>query len=125
MPYPIVQVDSAHSSEHTQGLCHNRADREPGIQRRRGVLEDDADPLPHFPDLSAPGSTQFDASDRYATGRDRNQSDGTTPYGGLPAARLADQRGELAGMNLQAHVVDCSEPTSQTKSKLHDEVLHV
>ena len=80
------------------------ADRQSRVQRRRRVLEDDADVLVHLVQQAAVGLRDVVADDVGAAVRDREEADGGAPDGGLARAGLADEAGHLAGVDREGRV---------------------
>ena len=79
---------------------------EPRIERLVRILEDHLHPPPEPARLGAGDRAHVDTVDQ-----DRAPVAGTSPHGrerrrGLAAARLADQRDELAGVHVDRHAVD-------------------
>ena len=67
------------------------ADRQPRVQRRRRVLEHDADVLVHLVQQAAIGLRDVVADDVARAVRDRQEADRGAPDGRLARARLADE----------------------------------
>ena len=108
--HPLVQVSAlAPRPRAACGSPIDCADRQARVERRRRVLEDDADVLVHLVQQAAVGLRDVVADDRRAAVGDRQQADGGAADGGLARAGLADEAGDLAGEDREGRVLDGAE----------------
>ena len=90
-------------------LADGLADRHPGIEGGRRVLEHDAGPTADREQILLRGIRDVGAHRRETPLRDRDQTDGRASDGGLAGAGLADEPHDLTGVDLQIDVLRSAE----------------
>jgi hypothetical protein len=89
-----------------QRLGEDLVDRDPRVQRRVGVLEDDLDVAAQRPQVPVGELREVVPLEQHLTGRRRVQAEQRPPGRRLAAARLADQAERLVRVEVEAHPAD-------------------
>src|SRR3712207_9583232 len=90
----------------SQGLGHDVEHRQPRVERRVRVLEDDLDVTAQRTHPLAPEPDDLPALETHRTLGGRLQVEDGPPGGGLPAAGLTDEAQHLAGVQVEVQPVD-------------------
>jgi hypothetical protein len=109
--YPLAQRGAAQALVQAHDLAELGADRQPGIERGHGVLQDHGDLLaPHAPHLRGRLLEQVLTVEQHPAADDASGRLGDQPHqrqagDRLTGARFADEGQRLAGVQGEAHAV--------------------